>query len=50
MRKNSVKNTRINGGSTARSGRDHPGRSQGPPDQSLDQCGRCGSGTGSEEL
>lgn len=49
MRKNSVKNTRVNGevqrvlAEIIRGGLKDP-------DQSLDQCGRCGSGTGSEEL
>ena len=47
MRKNSVKNTRINGEVQRVLAEIIRG---GPPDQSLDQCGRCGSGTGSEEL
>ncbi len=46
IRKNSIKNTRINGAGQKNS-HDHTQRDQGPPDSSDDFCDSCGGGTGS---
>ena len=50
MRKNSVKNTRVNGEVQRVLAEIIRGGLKDPPDQSLDQCGRCGSGTGFKKL